>query len=540
MKQKIVTRDEMLAAIKTGVEKTASIVKTTLGPGGRTILIQRLGQSLNGEPLDPMMTKDGVTVANNCFTADEVEDLVIQSIKAVCQKTNRRAGDGTTTAIVLGEALLNETFKVLEEDETLNPQLVKESLDLEISKVIQLLDSKKIKINDLDVVEQVANVSANGDEIISATIRTAFEEVGAEGVITVDESGARETGVEITKGFQVKRGSVLKERFFNDPAQTKFEAEDVRVILYDGNLNNPSDALAALKCIYEDYNKETGKENMTLPPILFVANDFSMDVLTFLITQKIEAKMSICAIKSPHATHVRTAMLDDMAILLGGTRLGSGTRTLNQITPEDIGRVKRLVCDKYNTTFYDGWGDEVEVLKRIDSLKAQRGMAESPHDAALLSDRISSLNQAVAKIGIGGSTSMEVKEKYHRMEDALNAARAAIEDGVIPGGGITLLRIALQLDNKKRKSVGESILANALKAPFKQILTNVGENSDAVLAELLKKEVNVVYNARLKKFQDAFESGILDPVKVTKEALLNAASISTLLSTCGGGIVFTK
>ena len=550
MKQKIISKEEMLEATKKGVTNTAKVVKTTLGPGGKTILIQRLGQALNGEPLAPIMTKDGVSVANECASSDENENLVIQSIKAICQKTNRRAGDGTTTAIVLGEALLNATLAKLAADTTLNAQLVKLSLDEAVAEVITKLDEQKQTIDDLDIVEQVANISANGDSAISSVIRTAFEEVGAEGVITVDEGGGRDTIVEIVKGFQVRRGSELKERFFNDQAGTKFEAHDVRVILYDGVLNNPADALAALKCVLEDFNAETGAQNRILPPTFFVANDFSMDVLTFLLTQKIEGSMTVCAIKSPHATHVRTAMLDDLAILLGGNRLGAGTRTLSAIKPEDIGRVKRIVCDKYTTTFYDGWGDEEGVLDRIDSLKLQREQAESPHDAALLSDRISSLNQAVAKIGVGGSTDMEIKEKYHRIEDALNAARAAIEDGVIPGGGTTLLRLALALEAKQNKNffgvprnkltVGEEILIEALKAPFRQILDNIGQDSEIILKQLTRLDSNIVYNARTKKFVDAFAAGILDPVKVTKEALLNATSIASLLSTCGGGIVFSK
>jgi len=233
MKQEIILKDPIHTAIKEGVSKVAEIVKRTLGPGGLPILIQRTGQALDGSPLSPMITKDGVTVANNCFAKDEVEDLVIQAIKAVCQKTNRRAGDGTTTAIVLGEAILNETLKVLESDKTLNPQLVKVRLESEIASVIASLDAQKIKIEDFDIIEQVANVSANGDSSISEVIKTAFEEVGAEGVITVDEAGTRETTVDIVKGFQVRRGSELKERFFNDKANTKFEAEDVRVVLYD-------------------------------------------------------------------------------------------------------------------------------------------------------------------------------------------------------------------------------------------------------------------------------------------------------------------
>lgn len=541
MKRTILDKDTMQKAIKEAVPLVAGIVKRTLGPGGLPIFIERQGQQLNGDPLGPQMTKDGVTVANNCFLENESHDLVVQAIKTICQRTNKRAGDGTTTGIVLGEAILNEAFLLLDKDTNLNPQLLKESIMLAVKGAIRYLDSIKIKVNDLDVLESVAAISANGDMEVARVLRKAFDEVGAEGVITVDEGAGRDVSVDVVQGFQIRRGSELKERFFNNTEGTRFEAENAYVILYDGSLNNPAQALNALRKIFEAMQTKNEK---VFPPVVFVANEFTEDVLTFLMMQKVEANLTVCAVRSPHVTVVRTQMLDDMAIILGGSRLGSGTRSLSEITMEDIGFCEKVSIDKYTATFYDGAGDEEEVLKRIDSIKKQRDMAESDHDAAILSDRISALNQAVAKIGVGGSTDLEIKERYHRIEDALNAARAAIEEGVVPGGGMALFRYAEKLKLAKKKTLGEKVLENALQAPFYQILENIGMSKDKLDEDfkktLLESPTNTVYDARNKEFSDAFEAGILDPVKVTKEALLNASSIAELLSTCGGGIVFTR
>ena len=268
-----------------------------------------------------------------------------------------------------------------------------------------------------------------------------------------------------------------------------------------------------------------------------MANEFSQEVISWLLIQKNDGGMQFCAVKGPHATTVRSGYYDDIAIMSGGTRLGNGGATLENATLDDIGEVERVVIDKYTTTFYDGQGDEDEMLKRVEQLRAMKTKAESPYDEQILSDRIGALTQGIAKIGVGGATDMEIKEKYDRIEDALNSARAAIEEGVIPGGGVTLLKIAVEME---AKSIGHKILKTALKSPFYQILANIEHEISQEEFEAVMKDKNAVYDARNKVVVDAMAAGIIDPVKVTRTGLENAVSIAALLSTAGGGIVFVK
>lgn len=534
--KKITPRTEMSQKISQGIEQISSIVGRTLGPGGMPVLIERVGQALNGEPLAPMITKDGVTVASECSDPDPEIDLVIQTVKAICQQTNKVAGDGTTQSIVLANAILQESLRVLENDASLNPQLVRESVESVAGEVPEMIEKLGLvkKIDSLDTVEQVAAISANGDTSVAKVIRDAFEAVGHEGVITVDEGHSPKTTLEIVDGFQIRRGAEAQERFFNNQHRTKFEAENAHVILYDGRLDNYTLLLPALNTIAEQNRKG-------LPPIVVVANDFTAEVIQFLLIQRAELGLSVCAVRSPHVTNVRTSMLEDMAIMLGGEKLGNGSKNLQSATFDDIGVCDRVVVDKYTATFYGGHGEESEVIERIDGLKEARTLAESPFDAQLISDRIGALSQGVAKIGVGGSTDLEIKERYHRIEDALNAARAAVEAGVIPGGCTTLYRVAKKLS--RRTDVGSQILAKAFREPFRLLVSNIGLDPDEY-CELLDKKIttrkNVVFDARHKKFVEAFSAGIIDPFKVTKTALQNAVSISALLSTCGGGLTYLR
>lgn len=529
--KKITHKTEMYDHIIEGVEEVASIVARTLGPGGLPILIERTGQAANGDPFAPMITKDGVSVARECASDDANVDLVIQAIKDICIKTNSIAGDGTTTAIVLGRAILTA---MLDEVKTnnLNPQTVRQSVEIAARKVIAALSTEVVECKSYDMIEHVATISANGDPEIGGIVRRAFEAVGTDGVITVDESGSQNHSLEVVDGFQFKRGAELQDRFFNNQDQTKFIAEDCVVLMYDGTLNSPAILIGVLDKIYTKYN---GK----MPPVLIMASEFSNEVLQVILMNRAEAGLSMCAIKNPHQTKVTTAMLDDMAVFLGGTRLGNGARNLNNFETDDLGLVRKVVIDKYSTTFYDGQGSEELVLARIEQLKAQKKEAESPYDASLLSDRIAALAEGIAKIGVGGLTDFEVKEKYHRIEDAINAARAAISEGVIPGGGATLLRIALTLGDA---TVGDRILSLALIAPFYQILTNLGIGETEILR--LSNEVSSAtgksYDGISGEIVSAIESGIIDPVKVTKTALANAISIAALLSTCGGSITYKR
>lgn len=552
--KKISTADEMVKKMKEGIHLIASITARTLGPGGRPVLIERTGQNLEGEALEPMITKDGVTVANECSHEDPEIDVVIQTVKAICKKTNKIAGDGTTTAIVLGESIYLATIAFLEANPDLNPQLVKESLEAASEEVIEMLKTEAKDVgSDENQIEQVATLSANGDSLVGKVIREAFAAVSSDGVITVDEAMGHQTTVEIIEGFQFKRGAESLDRFFNMMIKNRFEAENPLVLMYDGSLMDHNDLFKALIQIGSEYEKF----RLPLPPIVIIANEFSSDVIRVLLMQKLEMQHTICAVRSPHTTNIRTAMLDDMAVYLGGTRLGNGNRnfTAFQFKIEmdetggvscsgDAGFAKKVIIDRSTTTFYGGSGvteeDGKAVIDRIEVLKNLRQSAPSPYDASIISDRIAALSQGIAKIGVGGFTELEIKERYHRIEDAINAARAAVEGGVIRGGGAALYGISDKLGSIPTPTPGQQILSKALRAPIYQVILNVGINPKELALQTIVDNPSQTFDARNFKFVDAFEAGIIDPFKVTKTALENATSIASLLSTCGGAIVYPR
>jgi chaperonin GroEL len=547
--KKIVDAGQMADKIKEGLHIIASIVARTLGPGGLPILIERAGQSVDGEPLPPMITKDGATVAEECAHEDPEVDLAIQTVKAICRKTNRIAGDGTTTAIVLGESIFLETLKELGaktvSEPSLNPQLVKERVELAVKKVIELMSKVSTPVEDLNTIERIANISANGEKEIGAAIREAFDHVGAEGVVTVDEGSTSETVIQKVEGFQFQRGAEAQERFFNNKEMTKYEAQNVLVIIYDGKIDHNGKLIPVMNKVFIEHKKL----GLTPPPLLVVANEFSVDTLQLLLINKVEAGLSICAVKGPNTTSVRTQMLDDLAVYLGGQRLGNGNKNLEsaEFSIEndggrpayrgDLGFAKSVVIDRYTTTFYEGGGEDDAVKEKINQLKASEAYTFSDYDKSIIKDRIAALSRGIAKILVGGRTELEIKEKYHRIEDALNSSRAAIESGIIPGGGVVLYRIAGNLD---QNDIGERILSRALTAPFFQIIYNIGVDPTSIDLDLIKKDESLVYDARDRRIVNAFEVGIIDPLKVTVTALQNATSITALLSTCGGGITYVR
>lgn len=542
MSKKIISREQLMEPKIKGLTQIASIVKRTLGPGGLPILIERIGQSLEGTPIGPKITKDGVSVAEECSSPNKDEDIVIQAVKGICKNTVNVAGDGTTTAVVLGESIVIQMEKVLKEDKNLNPQLVKESLELAAEEVIKKLKKLATKVKNNKTIKQVATISANGDESIGAIIADAFKHVGAEGVVTVDEGKTSKTTLDVVDGYQFGRGAEGRNAFYNNKESTNFEAQNASLILYDGKIASYTQLIPAFKILAGVIDKD-GQEQPTrqMPPIIIMANEFSAEVLQFLLIQKTQAGMVVVPITGPHATHVRSGYYDDLASYSGGTRLGNGSRNLESIEEDDIGLIGRVLCDKYKTTFYEGQGSEEDIIARVNQLKAAKETAESPYDAQVYSDRVAALTSGIAKIGVGGTTEFEIKEKYDRIEDALNAARAAIEEGVVPGGGSTLLRIAEKMD--ANKSIGHKILKAALIAPFYQILENIGydilKENPTGLTEILNNK-NKVYDARNKKVKNAMTAGIIDPVKVTRTALENAVSIASLLSTAGGAIIYVK
>lgn len=536
MYKEILTKDDIQSPMRSGIKKLASVVKRTLGPGGLPIIIERIGQALDGTPIGPKITKDGVSVAQECSSPDKAEDIFIQAVKAICKKTNIDAGDGTTTAIVLGEAIVEATEVEFARNKTLNPQLVKEEIEKAAAEIITQLKEMSTPVEDLRMIKEVATISANGDESIGEIISEAFNHVGAEGMVTVDEGVTNKVTLEVVDGYQFNKGAQARDNFFNNKNRTHFETQRAAVVLFDGKVFNYTDLIPALE-ILAGVN-EQGMATKKLPPVIFVANEFSQEVIQFLLIQKHEKGIITCCVEGPHMSHVRTGYYDDLAAYTGGERLGNGNRSLSAIREEDIGFVEKAIIDKYKTTLYDGDGHEDAILARVDQLKAMKELAESPYDAQILSDRIAALTSGVAKIGVGGATELEIKEKYDRIEDALNASRAAIQEGVVPGGGTTLFRLAEKIDPKK--GIGHKILKKALKAPYLQILENIGLKSDLPLEESLLFDANRVYDARNKEVVDAFDSGIIDPVKVTRAALENAVSIAGLLSTSGGAIIYKK
>jgi chaperonin GroEL len=530
MNKQILNKDEMKEPILEGFHKMASIVAQTLGPGGLPILIQRHGQALNGEPLGPMITKDGVSVANECASPDPKVDIVLQAIKDICRKTNKMVGDGTSTSIILGHAILKESMRLMEQ-EKVNPQLIREELEASLKKINTKIDEISIPCKSLELVEHVATISANGDRSIGKLIRQAFESVGSEGVVVIDEGTGPNHTLTVVEGYQIQRGAEAQERFFNNSSNTRFEAQDAMVVIYDGKLENPNHVLGILQLIHS--------KNPVMPPIVFLANEFSVDVIQLLLILRGEQGLKVCAIKGPHTTTVRSQFYEDIALYVGGYKFGNGNRDLLNATLDDIGQVEKITADKYSTILYGGYGSEESVLERIEQLKVQKGEAESPYDASIIADRISYLSEGVAKIGVGGVTDLEIKEAYHRIEDAVNAARVAIEQGIIAGGGATLFRISESL---KPETNGDKILKRALMYPLEQIHSNLGlskEQIDAIKQELLK-DPESTWDGTVNTKVKAFEAGIIDPTKVTKSALSASVSIASLMSTCGGAIIYSK
>jgi len=529
IKRKILSKEEMKKPILEGFTKMADIVAQTLGPGGLPILIQRQGQMPNGDPLGPMITKDGVTVANECYDSNAEVDVVLQAIKDICRKTNRMVGDGTTTAIVLGHAILKEALLLIEAKHA-NPQVVRNQLEETLKEVSKKLEEMSIPCTSMDMVEHVASISANGDKAIGKLIRQAFESVGVEGVVTVDEGTGKDHTLDIVAGYQFQRGAEAQERFFNDSTNTKFEAENAYILLYDGRLEDP-------KGVADLLDKLQKKLGQTMPPIVLVANDFTPDIIQTLLIWKAELGLRVCAVKGPHTTTVRTQFYEDMAVFLGGYRFGNGNRNLASAEFDDLGLTDKVVITKYTATLYGGQGTEEAVLARIEQLKVQKTQAESSYDASIIADRISYLGEGIAKIGVGGLTDLEIKEAYHRIEDAVNAAKVAIEGGIVAGGGSALLRISKGLNED---TFGNMILKKALRAPFQQILKNLGvdETSIAAYAEGFIDERGLVYDGTKGLIVPGIESGVIDPVKVTKTALSAAISIAGLMCTAGGAIIF--
>ena len=504
-------REKMLR----GVDILADAVKVTLGPKGRNVVIDKSFGA-------PRITKDGVTVAKEIELEDKFENMGAQMVREVASKTNDIAGDGTTTATVLAQAIVREGAKAVAAG--MNPMDLKRGIDLAVSEVVKDLQAKAKKINTSEEVAQVGTISANGEKQIGLDIAEAMQKVGNEGVITVEEAKTAETELEVVEGMQFDRG-YLSPYFVTNPEKMIADLEDAFILLHEKKLSNLQAMLPVLEAVVQ-----TGK------PLVIIAEDVEGEALATLVVNKLRGGLKIAAVKAPGFGDRRKAMLEDIAILTGGTVISEDLGIkLESVTLDMLGRSKKVSISKENTTIVDGAGQKSDIEGRVAQIKAQIEETSSDYDREKLQERLAKLAGGVAVIRVGGSTEVEVKEKKDRIDDALNATRAAVQEGIVPGGGIALLRSSTKITAKgenQDQEAGVNIIRRALQALVRQIAENAGDEASIVVGKVLdKNEDNYGYNAQTSEYGDMIAMGIVDPVKVVRTALQNAASVASLLIT---------
>ncbi len=505
-------REKMLR----GVDILANAVKVTLGPKGRNVVIEKSFGA-------PRITKDGVTVAKEIELEDKFENMGAQMVREVASKTNDLAGDGTTTATVLAQAIVREGAKSVAAG--MNPMDLKRGVDLAVAKVIDSLKASSKKIATSAEVAQVGTISANGDEFIGQEIANAMQKVGNEGVITVEEAKSLETEVEIVEGMQFDRG-YLSPYFITNAEKMIADLEDPYILIHEKKLSGLQAILPVLEAVVQ-----SGK------PLVIIAEDIEGEALATLVVNKLRGGLKVAAVKAPGFGDRRKAMLEDIAILTNGQVISEDLGIkLENVTLDMLGRAKKVTLEKEKTTIVDGAGDKSAIEARVGQIKAQIEETTSDYDREKLQERLAKLAGGVAVIRVGGATEIEVKEKKDRIDDALNATRAAVEEGIVPGGGVALLRskkaIAdLKSDNSDIQA-GINIVLKALEAPIRQIAANAGVEGSIVVGKLLENDsATYGFNAQTEKFVDMIEAGIVDPTKVVRTALQDAASVAALLIT---------
>ena len=499
-------------ALKAGVDKLANAVKVTLGPKGRNVVIEKKFGS-------PTVTKDGVTVAKEIEFANKLENVGAQMLREVASKTSDIAGDGTTTATVIAQALVAEGLKNVTAGA--NPMSIKRGIDNGRDVVVEALKSQSKDLPDSKQIANVATISANDDHEIGAKIAEAMEKVGKDGVITVEESKTAETFLEFVEGMQFDRG-YLSPYFVTNPESMETEMEDAYILIHDKKLSNMKDLLPLLEKVVQ-----TGKQ------VMIIAEDVEGEALATLVVNKLRGTFKVLAVKAPGFGDRRKAMLEDIAVLTGGTVISEDAGyKLENATLEYLGRAKRIVSDKDNTTIVDGGGKKDAIKARINEIKVQIDKTSSDYDREKLQERLAKLSGGVAVINVGAATEVEMKEKKARVEDALHATRAAVEEGIIPGGGVALLRAQDALDKLKLKggqSVGVDILHRALEAPIRQICENAGAEASIVVQNVRDGKGAYGFDARDQSYVDLFKAGIIDPTKVARVAVENACSIAGMI-----------
>ncbi|MFK3852613.1 chaperonin GroEL [Agrobacterium pusense] len=499
-----------------GVDVLANAVKVTLGPKGRNVVIDKSFGA-------PRITKDGVSVAKEVELEDKFENMGAQMLREVASKTNDLAGDGTTTATVLAQAIVKEGAKAVASG--MNPMDLKRGIDLAVDAVVKELKSKAKKITSNAEIAQVGTISANGDSEIGRYLAEAMEKVGNEGVITVEEAKTAETELEVVEGMQFDRG-YLSPYFVTNQDKMRVELEDPYILIHEKKLSNLQAMLPVLEAVVQ-----SGK------PLLIIAEDVEGEALATLVVNKLRGGLKIAAVKAPGFGDRRRAMLEDIAILTGGTVISEDLGIkLENVTLNMLGRAKKVAIEKENTTIIDGVGSKPEIDGRVAQIRAQIEETTSDYDREKLQERLAKLAGGVAVIRVGGSTEVEVKEKKDRVDDALHATRAAVEEGILPGGGVALLRAVKALDGlptaNDDQRVGIDIVRRAIEAPVRQIAENAGAEGSVIVGKLREKtDFSFGWNAQTGEYGDLYAQGVIDPAKVVRTALQDAASVAGLLVT---------
>jgi chaperonin GroEL len=501
--------------IKEGVSKLARAVKTTLGPRGRNVVLE---QSFG----TPTVTKDGVTVAEEIELEDKYQDLGTQMVKEVASKTGDDAGDGTTSATVLAEAIFLEGLKNVVAGA--NPLEIKRGINRAVKKVVKELKERSQDVSDPQEIAYVGSIAANNDPEIGEKISQAMEEVGEDGVITIEEGKGLETTVDVVEGMQWEKG-YLSPHFITDQDEMQVDLEDPYILILEDKVTNVQDLIPLLESVSQA-NK----------PLLIIAEDVEGEALATLVVNKLRGMLDVAAVKAPGFGDRRKSMLQDIAVLTGGQMISEEIGLdLDSVTLDHLGQAKKVTITKDDTTIVEGAGDSSEIQERIDQIQAELERSDSDYDREKLEERRAKLAGGVAQLNVGAATEVEMKEKKARVEDALHATRAAVDEGILPGGGVSLLRLHKELEDFQVKSgekVGKNIIKRALQAPLKQIAENAGEDPSIVADRILSEDnFNYGFNARELEYGDLVEEGVIDPTKVVRNALQNAASVATLLLT---------
>jgi len=511
--------------LKRGVDALANAVKVTLGPKGRNVII---GKSFGG----PNVTKDGVTVAKEIELKDPLENMGAQMVKEVASKTNDLAGDGTTTATVLAQAIVKEGLKNVAAGA--NPMDLKRGIDKAVEAIVADLGKQaKVVGSDSEKIKQIASISANNDEVIGELIATAFGKVGKEGVITVEEAKGTDTYVDVVEGMQFDRG-YLSPYFVTNPEKMNVELENPYILLYDKKVSSLKELLPVLEPV-----AQSGK------PLLIIAEDVDGEALSTLVVNKLRGALKIAAVKAPGFGDRRKAMLEDIAILTGGTVIAEESGyTLENATLEMLGTAEKVTIDKDNTTIVNGAGEADMIKNRVNQIKGQMETTTSDYDKEKLQERLAKLAGGVAVLYVGAASEVEMKEKKDRVDDALHATRAAVEEGIVAGGGVALLRAKSALTSIKADNADEAtgiqIVSRAIESPLRTIVENAGLEGSVIVAKVSEGKGDFGYNAKTDEYVDMLKAGIIDPKKVTRVALENAASVAGMILTTECALVEIK